>query len=198
MFTGIIETLAQVKQIQQEGTNLTFTLQCILAPTFKIDQSVAHDGVCLTVTQIHQDTYQVTAIAETLQRTNLASWKVGTRVNIERSMLANQRVDGHWVQGHIDTLAHLQQLDNQQGSWEYTFESPVSYQNLMVEKGSIAINGISLTLAAVTENRFKVAIIPYTYEHTNLQHVSLGDSVNIEFDILGKYVQKQLQYFLKQ
>ncbi len=194
MFTGIIESYAVVKGILSEGTNKTFTLYSDISKELKIDQSVAHDGVCLTVINIDalNNTYQVTAIEETLSRTTLQYWNVGHKVNIERSMLANQRIDGHFVQGHIDTMATVLDIQSHQGSWTYLFEYDEKYIPLVVKKGSIAVNGISLTVVSAEKNTFSVCIIPYTYEHTNIHTLQVGDKVNIEFDILGKYMQRFL------
>jgi riboflavin synthase len=192
MFTGIIENLAEVVEIIPENTNLTFRLRSTLATELKIDQSVSHNGVCLTVTNITADTYSVTAVAETLQKTNLGVWKIGSKVNVERCMPANGRFDGHIVQGHTDqtgTCTHVQDVD---GSWLYDFEYNASLGNLTVEKGSICINGVSLTVFNSTDSSFRVTIIPYTYEHTNFHQLKQGDAVNLEFDILGKYIQKIL------
>ncbi len=192
MFTGIIENLAEVVEIIPENTNLTFRLRSTLAPVLKIDQSVCHNGVCLTVTNIMADTYTVTAVAETLQKTNLNAWQVGSKVNIERCMAANGRFDGHIVQGHTDQTGTCTQAKDVNGSWLYDFEYDASLGNLTVEKGSICINGVSLTVFNSTDNGFRVTIIPYTYEHTNFHQLQQGDIVNLEFDILGKYIQKIL------
>lgn len=195
MFTGIIETYAVIKEIHLEGTNKTFTLYSDISQALKIDQSVAHDGVCLTVVKVDKEnnTYQVTAIQETLSRTTLQYWEVNQKVNIERSMLAQQRIDGHFVQGHVDTVAKIIDIQGHDGSWTFFFEYDIKYMPLVVEKGSIAVNGISLTVVQSIENTFSVCIIPYTYEHTNLHSLQKGDFVNIEFDILGKYIQKFMQ-----
>jgi riboflavin synthase len=192
MFTGIIENLAEVVEIIPENTNLTFRLRSTLAPELKIDQSVSHNGVCLTVTNIMADTYTVTAVAETLQKTNLGAWQVGSKVNVERCMAANGRFDGHIVQGHTDQTGTCRQVQDVNGSWLYDFEYDASLGNLTVEKGSICINGVSLTVFDSTDNGFRVTIIPYTYEHTNFHQLQQGDAVNLEFDILGKYIQKIL------
>lgn len=190
MFTGIIEHYATVTNIVSEGTNKTFTLHSDIAKELKIDQSVAHDGVCLTVihVDISNSTYQVTAIQETLSRTTLQFWEIGSKVNIERSMLAGQRIDGHFVQGHIDTMATVIDIQHHQGSWTYIFEYNPEYTPLIVEKGSIAVNGISLTVVNAKKNTFSVCIIPYTYAHTNIHTLRIGSKVNVEFDILGKYI----------
>jgi len=192
MFTGIIESYALITYIVSEGTNKTFTLHSPLSKEFKIDQSVAHDGVCLTVTgiDVQKNTYQVTAIQETLSRTTLQYWDTGHKVNIERSMLANQRIDGHFVQGHVDTMATVLDIQEHQGSWTYLFEYDYKYIPLVVEKGSICVNGTSLTVINADKNTFSVGIIPYTYQHTNIHTLKIGSRVNVEFDILGKYIQR--------
>ena len=192
MFTGIIESLGEVKNIEKEGSNVHFQLSCEMAGELKVDQSVAHNGVCLTVTSVDKSegSYTVTAIDETLQKTNLGAWAVGHRVNLERCMLNNGRFDGHIVQGHVDTVAKCTATTEEEGSWLFDFEFDPEKGQVMVEKGSITINGISLTCFNVSDNGFRVAIIPYTYEHTNMQALKVGDTVNLEFDIIGKYVQK--------
>lgn len=194
MFTGIIESYAIVKDVFSEGTNKTFTLQSDISRELKIDQSVAHDGVCLTVINIDaiNNTYQVTAIQETLHRTTLQYWQINDKVNTERSMLANQRIDGHFVQGHADTMATVLDIQHHHGSWTYLFEYDPKYTPLIVEKGSVAVNGISLTVVDAEKNTFSVCIIPYTYEHTNIHTLQKGSKANIEFDILGKYIQRFL------
>ena len=192
MFTGIIETLGVVEAIQQNGTNVTFTLRATIAPELKVDQSLAHDGVCLTVEKIEEGSYQVTAIEETIRKTNLAMWKVGRKVNLERCMVMNGRLDGHIVQGHVDCTAICTEVKKLEGSWEYRFEFDPAFAALVIEKGSISVNGTSLTCFQVSNNAFTVAIIPYTYEHTSIQELATGDAVNIEFDILGKYVQRAI------
>jgi len=192
MFTGIIETLGTVKAITHAGSNMSFAIHTPISGELSIDQSVAHDGVCLTVESISGNLHQVTAIAETITKTNLAHWKVGTVVNIERCMLMNGRLDGHIVQGHVDCTATCIERTDKNGSWEYRFSFPPEFAPLVIEKGSIAVNGTSLTCFDVTDNSFKVAIIPYTYEHTSINQVEPASIVNIEFDILGKYVQRSL------
>lgn len=193
MFTGIIETKGIVEGISQNGTNLTYTVGSTIAQELKVDQSLAHDGVCLTIEAIEGNRHQVTAIAETILKTNLAGWKIGTMINLERCMVLNGRLDGHIVQGHVDCTATCTERKDLNGSWEFTFEFPTQFAHLVIEKGSIAVNGTSLTCFAVTHNSFKVAIIPYTFEHTSIQQVMEGSLVNIEFDILGKYVQRNLE-----
>ncbi|QHL86405.1 riboflavin synthase [Nibribacter ruber] len=194
MFTGIIEALGQVVAIQDDQSNRHFTLTCPFTQELKIDQSVAHNGVCLTVVNIEGNTYTVTAIDETLSRTNLGDWKVGDTVNLERCLLAHSRFDGHIVQGHVDQIGVCKEVIDQQGSWLFRFTYfPQAAGNVTVEKGSICINGISLTVVESGADFFSVAIIPYTYEHTNLGKVKPGDKVNLEFDIIGKYVARLLQ-----
>lgn len=188
MFTGIIEQLGVVKAIRKEEENIHFTIAAPLTSELKIDQSVAHNGCCLTVVEITSDEYVVTAIQETLDKTNLGSWKVGTKVNLERCMQMNGRLDGHIVQGHVDTTAKCISIEDQQGSWKYTFH--YSGEMFTVEKGSITVNGTSLTVVDSKDNEFSVCIIPYTYEFTNFHELKVGDSINLEFDIIGKYVAK--------
>ncbi|WP_299757155.1 riboflavin synthase [uncultured Pontibacter sp.] len=192
MFTGIIEALGHITDIQEEHTNKHFTLTCPFTNELKIDQSVAHNGVCLTVVRIEGEQYTVTAIDETLQKTNLNSLKVGNVVNLERCMQANGRFDGHVVQGHVDQTAVCEDVKDENGSWVFTFRYDAGKGNVTVEKGSICVNGISLTVVNSQEDRFSVAIIPYTFEHTNLHAVKPGDTVNLEFDIIGKYVARLL------
>jgi riboflavin synthase len=190
MFTGIIETLGIVKNIQQDQSNIHFTIESSLSNELKIDQSVSHNGVCLTVVEINTNTHVVTAIDETLQKTNLGYLQVGDVVNLERCTQANGRFDGHIVQGHVDQTAVCIERIDQNGSWLFTFQYDPALNNITVEKGSITVNGISLTVVNSQRDRFSVAIIPYTIEHTNLQHVDVGTTVNLEFDIVGKYVSK--------
>lgn len=190
MFTGIIETLGKIKRIEKEGENIHFVLTANFVSELKIDQSVAHNGVCLTVVDITSDTYTVTAIQETLNKTNLKHWKVGNLVNLERCMLANSRFDGHIVQGHVDTTAECTSIKEFDGSWEFEFS--YKSKNITVEKGSITINGASLTVVKSTDNSFSVHIIPYTFENTIFHQLKVGDIANIEFDIIGKYVERLL------
>ena len=190
MFTGIIETLGIVKKIEREQKNLQIYIESSISNELKIDQSVSHNGVCLTVVYVENNLHQVTAIAETLQKTNLSALKVGELVNLERCTLVGGRFDGHIVQGHVDQTAVCVEKVDQHGSWLFTFEYTPSNENITVEKGSITVNGISLTVVNSQLNRFSVAIIPYTLAHTNLQHVQVGSTVNLEFDIIGKYVAK--------
>lgn len=188
MFTGIIEGLGMVEGVEREGGNVHFWFSAPFTTDLKIDQSVAHDGVCLTVVDIDQNRYKVTAIAETLSKTNLSDWKQGRVVNLERCLLASSRFDGHVVQGHVDQLARVTKIEDADGSWRFYFKFESQPLGLVVSKGSIAINGVSLTVVESTDNVFSVAIIPYTLEHTGFKNMSVGDLVNIEFDVVGKYV----------
>jgi riboflavin synthase len=192
MFTGIVESIGEVLAIDMEGTNRTFTLASPLAREFKIDQSINHNGVCLTVVAVEGDTYKVTAIEETLTKTNLGTLTTESKVNLERCMPANGRFDGHIVQGHVDQTGICTRVEERDGSWLFDFEYDASTGNLTVEKGSICINGVSLTVFNSKENSFRVAIIPYTYSFTNFHSLKPGDSVNLEFDILGKYIKRIL------
>lgn len=190
MFTGIIEHAATVVDLKKEQTNLHITLQSNLTQELKIDQSVAHNGVCLTVIAIKNDTYTVTAIEETLQKTNLNSLSLGSVVNLERAMKMDARLDGHIVQGHVDQLGTCINVENMDGSWIFTFQYDTSLGNVTIEKGSICINGVSLTVVNSKPDGFAVAIIPYTYEHTGFKTMRTGDKVNLEFDVIGKYVKR--------
>lgn len=190
MFTGIIETVGVVKDIKKEQSNLHFYIESTISNELKIDQSVAHNGVCLTVVEVANNVHKVTAIDETLRKTNLGFLQIGDIVNLERCMPANGRFDGHIVQGHVDQTATCIEKTDQQGSWLFTFQYDTSTNNITVEKGSITVNGISLTVVNSQKDKFSVAIIPYTIEHTNLKFVEEGDIVNLEFDIVGKYVSK--------
>lgn len=190
MFTGIIETTGSISSISAEGSNKTFRISSSLAPQLKIDQSLSHDGVCLTVESVTTDSYQVTAIAETLSKSCLSGWKIGKSINLERCLQINGRLDGHIVQGHVDCTAICMERQEKQGSWFFRFEFPDSFRNLVIEKGSIAVNGISLTCFEVTHSSFSVAIIPYTFENTNIRDLVKGSLVNIEFDLIGKYVER--------
>ncbi|MFT5724241.1 MAG: riboflavin synthase [Bacteroidia bacterium] len=192
MFTGIIEDLGKVTHVQHEGTNVHFTIASTISNELKIDQSVAHNGVCLTVTACDTNTHTVTAIQETLDKSNLADWQVGTHVNLERCLKMGDRLDGHMVQGHVDTTAICTDKKDQEGSWMFTFKYQPAVGQITVEKGSITINGTSLTVFNSGADSFSVAIIPYTYEHTNFKDIEIGSTVNIEFDILGKYILKML------
>lgn len=188
MFTGIIEELGEIKQIEHEGSNIHFTLSCAFTMELKVDQSLAHNGVCLTVVQIDGEDYTVTAIDETLKKTDLSEWKVGRKVNLERCMPANGRFDGHIVQGHIDTIATCESITEKDGSWEFRFS--YTSDDITVEKGSITVNGASLTVVDSKDKSFAVHIIPYTYDHTVFHQMKVGDKVNLEFDIIGKYIAK--------
>lgn len=188
MFTGIIETIGTVREIIREGTNVHFTLTSSFTGELKIDQSVAHNGVCLTVVNIEGQAYTVTAIQETLDRTNLGAWCEGDSINLERCTLLGGRLDGHLVQGHVDATAVVKNISDQNGSWLIGFEHEVSPENITVPKGSIAVNGVSLTVVDSAPNGFSVAIIPFTWEHTNFHRLQPGDTVNLEFDVIGKYV----------
>lgn len=188
MFTGIIEQLALVKKVVKEEENLHVTLEAPFTNELKIDQSVAHNGICLTVVHIDGTEYTVTAIRETIEKTNIGFWTEGTKVNVERCMQMNGRLDGHIVQGHVDTKGTCFAIEDQQGSWKFTFKHP--QDQVTVEKGSITVNGVSLTVVGSGADTFSVCIIPYTYEHTNFHQLKVGDTVNLEFDIIGKYVAK--------
>lgn len=188
MFTGIIEDLGVVQKILNEGENKHITITCNFTSELKIDQSVAHNGVCLTVIDIKNDSYTVTAIKETLNKTNVKNWKKGSSINLERAMVLGSRLDGHIVQGHIDQTAVCTNIQKEDGSWVYTFEYSPKQGNITIEKGSITVNGVSLTVINSKKNSFSVAIIPYTYKHTNFHLFEVGTLVNLEFDVLGKYV----------
>ena len=188
MFTGIIETLGIIKGLKKENDNLHVTLTSAVANELKIDQSVAHNGVCLTVVAVNNTEYTVTAIKETIQKTNLGNWKIGDFINIERAIKLGDRLDGHIVQGHVDQTGVCKQVDEANGSWYFTFTYDNKLNNITIEKGSITINGVSLTVVNSKENEFSVAIIPYTYEHTNFNTFKKGTQVNLEFDVIGKYV----------
>lgn len=201
MFSGIVEEPARVVALRREGTNLHLTMTCSFVSELKIDQSIAHNGVCLTVVDIKDDTYTVTAMQETLLRSNIGELQVGDWVNLERSMLMNGRLDGHIVQGHVDCIAHCTQVEDADGSHYYTFVYDISPElvrqgYITVEKGSITVNGVSLTVCDSKKDSFRVAIIPYTYEHTNFCRIGVGTIVNLEFDIIGKYISKISSYNL--
>ena len=193
MFTGIIEDQGQIQEVIQKDTNKSFWIKSALAPQLKVDQSVAHNGVCLTIEDIMNDIYKVTAVEETLQKTNLSNWKSGEFVNLERSLLATSRIDGHFVQGHVDTTGTCKKIKDKNGSWKLTINFPQRFGALIIEKGSICLNGISLTCFDVKKDRFKVAIIPYTWEHTNLKVLQIKDKVNLEFDLIGKYILRKAE-----
>lgn len=192
MFTGIIECLGSITHIEQEFSNYHFTIESIISNELKIDQSVAHDGVCLTVTRCDKKSHTVTAIKETLDKTSLSQWSIGESINLERCMVMNGRLDGHIVQGHVDTTGKCVSIKETEGSWLYTFQYSPEHDGLVISKGSITVNGTSLTVVDPKTGLFSVAIIPYTYEHTKFKFLKMGDSVNLEFDILGKYIQKNL------
>ena len=192
MFTGIIETLGFVEKLVEDKGNLQITINSAITHELKIDQSVAHNGVCLTVVEISQNSYSVTAIDETLQKTNIGKLKKGDLVNLERCMMMGGRLDGHIVQGHVDQTAVCTNIEDQNGSWLFSFEYDQNSGNVTVEKGSICVNGVSLTVVNSKINGFSVAIIPYTFEHTNFKNLKPGDSVNLEFDIIGKYVARMM------
>ncbi|PKP16018.1 MAG: riboflavin synthase [Bacteroidetes bacterium HGW-Bacteroidetes-23] len=190
MFTGIIETLGRIKLIEKEQENVHFTITSSITSELKIDQSVAHNGVCLTVVAIENDNYTVTAIKETLDKTNLGTWKEGDAVNLERAMKLGDRLDGHIVQGHVDQIGTCVDVKEANGSWYYTFKYDATLNNITIEKGSITVNGVSLTVVNSKLNEFSVAIIPYTYEHTNFHSIKEGSVINLEFDVIGKYVSR--------
>ncbi len=190
MFTGIIETLGAVQQLETEQKNLHITLKSSFTNELKIDQSVAHNGVCLTVVAINDDCYTATAIAETIQKTNVSQWQINDSINLERAMKLGDRLDGHLVQGHVDQTASCIAIKETNGSWAYTFEYDEKKGNVTIEKGSITVNGVSLTVVNSKQNQFSVAIIPYTFEHTNFKNFKLGSIVNLEFDVIGKYVSR--------
>ena len=193
MFTGIIESVGEVKNLYEAGTNRTFWIESPLSHEFTIDQSVAHDGVCLTVEEVSGNRHRVTAVLETLEKTALREWATGRIINLEQSLLPSKRLDGHFVQGHVDTTGTCEAIKDQMGSFEVLFSFPEPFAPLLIEKGSISLNGISLTIFDVKRNSFKVAIIPYTWEHTNLKQIKQGDPVNLEFDMVGKYIRRHLQ-----
>jgi riboflavin synthase len=195
MFTGIIESLGTIKNIRTEGTNVHITIASSLSKELKVDQSLAHEGVCLTVTAQNTENHTVTAIEETLNRTNLSNWKVGSKVNLERAMLASARLDGHIVQGHVDTTGTCIGREDHDGSWVFTFRYQPTPQYFVVDKGSICINGTSLTVVSPTFDTFSVAIIPYTFEHTTFGQLQIGDTINLEFDIIGKYFARYFEVY---
>jgi len=193
MFTGIIEDFGKITQLEKENENIHVSIKSDLTPELKIDQSVAHNGVCLTVVKIEDDIYTVTAIKETIDKTNLKTWEVGTKVNLERAMKLGARLDGHIVQGHVDQVGTCIGITEEGGSWVFDFEYDFSSRNITIEKGSITVNGTSLTVINSGINRFSVAIIPYTYEYTNFHTLEIGSMVNLEFDVVGKYISKMQQ-----
>ena len=187
MFTGIIETTGKVVETFQSQTNLELWIQSSITQELKIDQSVAHNGICLTVVEISGEVYRVTAVAETISKTNINNWEVGDEINLERALKLGDRLDGHFVQGHVDTKGRCIQIKNKDGSSIFSFEFPKQFAELMIEKGSVCINGVSLTAFDIKKKKFSVTIIPYTFEHTNFKHLRVNDEVNLEFDVLGKY-----------
>lgn len=194
MFTGIIEATGIVKEVVMTGSNRSFWIDSPLSNEFKVDQSISHSGVCLTIEETKEWTHRVTAIDETLKKTNLENWVPGTPVNIERCLAINGRLDGHFVQGHVDTTGKCLKRTEKNGSWEFVIEFPKKFAELIIEKGSVCLNGISLTAFNVKKNRFTVAIIPYTFGRTTIQHTIKGDLVNLEFDLLGKYLLRSLSF----
>lgn len=193
MFTGIVEEVGEIVEITKEKGNLHISVAAKMTPELKIDQSVAHNGVCLTVVSIKNNTYQVTAIQETLEKTNLDLLKAGYKINLERGMKLGARLDGHLVQGHVDQTAKCIEVKEENGSWVFTFKYDPNLGNMTIEKGSITINGVSLTVINSEINQFSVAIIPYTYEYTTFKHMKEGDTINLEFDVIGKYVKRLTQ-----
>lgn len=193
MFTGIIEDFGTITKLEKENENLHLSLESSITAELKIDQSVAHNGVCLTVVKIDGNQYTVTAIKETLEKTNLSTWKVGAKINLERAMKLGARLDGHIVQGHVDQVGSCTEIKEEGGSWVFSFEYDLSQKNITIEKGSITVNGTSLTVINSGINTFSVAIIPYTYEHTNFHTFEKGTLVNLEFDVVGKYITKMQQ-----
>ncbi len=191
MFTGIIETLGTLKSLEKEGTNIHFYVESNITNQLRVDQSVAHNGVCLTVVNIDGNTYKVTAVAETLAKTNLGTLKHGDIINLERSLKVGDRLDGHFVQGHVDTTGTCIEKQTLEGSWLFRFQFPAKFAALIIEKGSICVNGVSLTLFNIGRDEFTVTIIPYTYTHTNFQHIEVGTIINLEFDVLGKYMMRR-------
>ncbi|HSN49201.1 MAG TPA: riboflavin synthase [Flavobacterium sp.] len=190
MFTGIIETLGIVQEIKKDKDNVHITIASSITDELHIDQSVAHNGICMTVVALNKNLYTVTAIGETIKKTNISHWQIGDSVNLERAMKLGDRLDGHIVQGHVDQIGNCIVAKETNGSWYYTFEYDESAENITIEKGSITVNGVSLTVVESKNNEFSVAIIPYTYEHTNFKNFKVGTKVNLEFDVIGKYVSR--------
>ncbi len=197
MFTGIIECVGEIASISRFGNNRTFHIKSSIAAELKIDESISHNGICLTIENIEQDIHTVTAIEETLSKTNAGLWKIGDTINLERAIKMNDRLDGHIVQGHVDGTAICAEISDKEGSKEFTFKFDENFAALIIEKGSICVNGVSLTVFNVSENKFTVAIIPFTMTHTNFNQMKVNDLVNIEFDVIGKYVQRISQLQLK-
>ena len=190
MFTGIIETLGVIQEIKKDKDNVHITIASAITNELKIDQSIAHNGICMTVIAIHDNLYTVTAIGETIKKTNISYWQTGDSVNLERATKLGDRLDGHIVQGHVDQIGNCISAKETNGSWFYTFEYDETLENITIEKGSITVNGVSLTVVDSEKNKFSVAIIPYTYEHTNFNTFKIGTKVNLEFDVIGKYVSR--------
>ncbi len=195
MFTGIIEATGVVKEIEQDGTNIHFTFESPISNELKIDQSLAHDGVCLTTVRIDGNTHTVTAVEETMKRSNMERLEVGSLVNLERAMKSDGRLDGHIVQGHVDATAKCVKIEVLEGSWYFTFQYQSSPEHLLVDKGSICINGVSMTVVSPTLEQFSIAVIPYTFEHTNFKTMQIDTVINLEFDVIGKYISKYLAVY---
>ena len=193
MFTGIIETTGEIRQILRSGSNIQFWIKSPISEVLKVDQSLSHNGACLTIEGIKEGMHQVTAIPETIRKTTLGGWQIGDQVNLERCLAVNGRLDGHLVQGHVDTTARCLKRKEVKGSWEFEFEFPGKFGHLIIEKGSICLNGISFTVFSLKKKAFRVAIIPYTFEHTNIKAVVPGTKVNLEFDMIGKYITRKIQ-----
>jgi riboflavin synthase len=193
MFTGIVEAIGELTMLSRKGNNLELTIRSPVSHELKIDQSISHNGVCLTVTDIHGETYKVTAVDETLRRSNLGDIKIGDRINLERALKIGDRLDGHLVQGHVDATSELLSVADSNGSFLLTFSLAANYSRYVVEKGSICVNGVSLTVVDAGSETYSIAVIPFTWEHTNLKDLSVGDRVNVEFDIIGKYVEKMMR-----
>ncbi|MCS7037728.1 MAG: riboflavin synthase [Saprospiraceae bacterium] len=195
MFTGIVEALGVVEHVESEGTNVHFTLRSPISSDLRIDQSVSHDGVCLTVVDVRDGCHVVTAVEETLRRSNLGDWQPGRIVNLERSLAWGGRLDGHLVQGHVDDVAYCTAIESREGSWRFTFRYRPTPEHFLVDKGSICLNGVSLTVVEPRDDLFSVAIIPYTWEHTNFHRLREGDRLNVEFDVIGKYIARYLALY---
>ena len=193
MFSGIIESVGKVQSLEKSGTNLKIRVNCPFLDELKVDQSVAHNGVCLTVVDISDVGYAVDVISESLDRSNLGKLEIGHKINLERSVSLNDRLDGHMVQGHVDQTAMLEKVDNLDGSWNFNFKFNGPQRHVLIDKGSICVNGVSLTVSGMSDEGFQVSIIPYTYDYTNFGDLNVGDFVNIEFDVIGKYVEKLVQ-----
>lgn len=196
MFTGIVEGVGKVCKVKRQGSNIDFLIKSPFLSELKVDQSISHNGVCLTVTKLNKKSYEVTAIQETLDKSNLGKLKKGSYVNLERCMKIDSRIDGHIVQGHVDTVGKCIKVKDQEGSWLFTFQYPKRYSSLIISKGSICVNGVSLTVSNLEKDVFTVAIIPYTYDNTIFHKIRKGDIVNLEFDILGKYIARRLDAHL--